>query len=98
MADLPDLGGIGRLIVSRRTSLRVDTEREVPDELVDRRLRLAVWGPNHKGTSPWRFAVIEGDGRRRLGELVAAYEARIGAPLERQEKAKHKYVRAPVVI
>jgi nitroreductase len=70
----------------------------VPDELVDRLLRLAVWAPNHKRTFPWRFAVIEGDGRRRLGELVAAYEARIGAPLERQEKAKHKYVRAPVVI
>src|SRR6476660_1748361 len=98
MADLPDLGGIERLIVSRRTSLRVDTEREVPDELVDRLLRLAVWAPNHKKTFPWRFAVVEGEGRRRLGELVAAYEGRVGAPPGRQEKAKGKYLRAPVVV
>lgn len=98
MPDLPDLGGIERLVVSRRTSLRVDPDREVPAELVDRLLRLAVWAPNHKKTFPWRFAVVEGEGRRRLGELVAAYEARGGAPIERQEKAKGKYLRAPVVV
>ena len=90
MADLPDLGGIERLVVSRRTSLRVDPGRDVPAELIDRLLRLAVWAPNHKRTFPWRFAVIEGDGRRRLGELVAAYEGRIGAPIERQQKAKEQ--------
>jgi nitroreductase len=96
--DLPDLGGIERLVVSRRTSLRVDPEREVPPALVDRLLRLAVWAPNHKRTFPWRFAVVEGEGRRRLGELIAAYEAKIGASPERQDKARTKYLRAPTVL
>src|SRR3954463_10225290 len=98
MADLPDLGGIERLGGTRRTSLRVDPERVVPAGLVDRLLRLAVWAPNHKRTFPWRFAVVEGDGRGLLGERVAAYEQRIGASVERQEKARGKYLRAPVVV
>jgi nitroreductase len=98
MDDLPDLGGVERLVVARRTSLRVDPEREVPEELVDRLLRLAVWAPNHKKTFPWRFAVVRGDGRRRLGDLVAAFEERAGAPAERVAKARGKYARAPVVV
>ena len=98
METLPDLGGIERLMIARRTSLRVDPDRPVPGELVDRLLRLAVWAPNHKKTFPWRFAVVAGDGRRRLGELVAAYEARAGAPPERQDKARGKYLRAPTVV
>lgn len=98
MENLPDIGGVERLMVARRTSLRVDPERAVPAELVDRLLRLAVWAPNHKRTFPWRFAVVEGDGRRRLGELVAAYEQRLGASPDRQEKALGKYLRAPVVV
>src|SRR3954466_10085550 len=98
MDDLPDLGGIERLVVSRRTSLRVDPAREVPAELVDRLLRLAVWAPNHKKTFPWRFAVVRGDGRRRLGELIAQYEERAGAPPEKAAKARRKYVRSPVVV
>lgn len=98
MDDLPDIGGIERLVLARRTSLQVDPEREVPAEIVDRLLRLAVWAPNHKRTFPWRFAVVTGDGRSRLGELVAAFEARRGMPLDRQDKARRKYLRAPVVV
>ncbi len=98
MDNLPDIGEVERLVVARRTSLRVDPDREVPAELIDRLLRLAVWAPNHKKTFPWRFAVVEGEGRRRLGELVSAYEQRIGADPGRQEKAKGKYLRAPVVV
>ena len=98
MEDLPDLGGVERLVASRRTSLRVDPDRDVPKELVDRLLRLAVWAPNHKKTFPWRFAVVRGDGRRRLGDLVAAHEERAGAPPEKVAKAHGKYLRAPVVV
>lgn len=98
MGDLPDLGGLERLVLARRTSLRVDPDHDVPDDVVDRLLRLAVWAPNHKKTFPWRFAVVRGEGRRRLGELVAAYEERMGAPPEKVAKARGKYVRSPVVV
>ncbi len=98
MDNLPDIGGIERLVVARRTSLRVDPGRDVPEELVDRLLKLAVWAPNHKKTFPWRFAVVRGDGRQRLGDLVAAYEERHGMPPERIAKARGKYLRSPVVV
>jgi nitroreductase len=83
---------------ARRTSLRVDPERPVPPELVDRLLELAVWAPNHKKTWPWRFAVMTGPARSRLGELVAAFEERRGAPEPKVAKARTKYGRAPLVV
>ena len=86
------------LVRSRRTSLKVDSDRPVPAALVDRLIDLTVWAPNHKRTFPWRFAVVTGDGRRRLGEAVAAAEARMGAVPERVAKAHTKYLRAPVVV
>jgi nitroreductase len=98
----PDAGGaleaFDRLARSRRTSLRVDPDRPVPPELVDRLLGLAVWAPNHKKTWPWRFAVVTGPARSRLGELVAAGEERRGAPEPKVTKARTKYLRAPLVL
>ena len=82
----------------RRTSLLMDSERAVPDELLDRLLRVTTLAPNHKRTWPWRFAVLTGSARDRLGELVAEYEARSGAEPGRVEKARRKYVRSPVVV
>jgi len=82
----------------RRTSLLMDRERAVPEELVDRLLRVSTLAPNHKRTWPWRFAVVTGDARERLGELVSDYEARSGADPARVAKARGKYVRSPVVV
>lgn len=86
------------VIRSRRTSLLVDAERPVPDVLVDELIALATCAPNHHRTWPWRFAVVRGDGRRRLGRLVADFEARRGAGPERCDKVAAKYLRAPVVL
>lgn len=33
---------------------------------------LAVWAPNHRMTEPWRFYVISGDARQRLGAIASA--------------------------
>jgi nitroreductase len=86
------------LIQRRRTSLRVDPDRPVPADLVERLVHLVGWAPNHKRTWPWRTTVVTGDGRRRLGELVAACERSRGADEARLEKARGKYLRAPVVL
>lgn len=94
----PELEALGSLIRRRRTSLLVDRERAVPGPLVDELLELACWAPNHHRTWPWRFAVVTGDARRRLGELVAAYEVRHGASPERCARAATKYLRSPVVL
>ncbi|MGH8998807.1 MAG: nitroreductase family protein [Acidimicrobiia bacterium] len=97
-ANGASLAAVGEVIRRRRTSLLVDPDRPVPDELVDELIGLATWAPNHHRTWPWRFAVVRGEGRHRLGRLVADYEARVGAAPGRIAKAAGKYARAPVVL
>jgi nitroreductase len=87
-----------QLVRVRRTSLKVDPDAPVPAELIDRLLRLATWAPNHKRTWPWRFAVLTGPARERLGDLVAGFEERRGSEAARVAKARGKYLRSPVVI
>lgn len=89
---------VGRVIRERRTNLEVDLERPVPPDLIEELLELASWAPNHRRTNPWRFAVLTGAARARLGELDAAGLARAGAPLAKIDSARIKYLRAPVVV
>jgi nitroreductase len=93
----PELTVLEHLVMSRRTSLRIDPDRPVPATLLDRLIRLVCWAPNHKRTWPWRIAVVSGQGRHRLGELIGDYEARRGSDPARVAKAAAKYLRAPVV-
>jgi nitroreductase len=93
-----ELEALEALVQRRRTSLLLDPGQAVPPELVERLVRVVGWAPNHKRTWPWRIAVVTGDGRRRLGELVADFERRGGADAARIEKALTKYLRAPVIV
>jgi len=99
VTDTPDaLATLAALIRARRTSLVVDRERPVPRELVEQLCELAQWAPNHKRSWPWRFALAEGDGRARLGAVIAeAMEARGDEPAK-VTKARTKYLRTPVVL
>ncbi len=76
---------------------------EVPDEEIRALIEAALWAPNHRLTEPWRFTVLKGAARERVGAAWAAVvesetkltgEARAGA-LEREAG---KLLRAPVVI
>jgi len=87
---------LAALIRDRRTSMLVDRDRSVPIELIEQLCELATWAPNHKRTWPWQFAVAEGDGRARLGEVIADAMARRGDPEEKVAKARTKYLRTPV--
>ena len=94
-----DLALFEVLATSRRTSLRMDRERGVPVELVQRLCRLATWAPNHKKTWPWRFALFTGDGRAELGATIAdALEATGYDDSTRLEKYRVKYLRAPAML
>lgn len=87
------------LVRARRTSLLVDAQRPVADELIDRLVGLATWAPNHKRTWPWRFAVCTGAGRSSLGEAFAADQAAAGvADPAKLAKTRGKYRRASVVL
>ena len=89
------LGGVMR---QRRTNLNVDLERAVPQEMIAELLELATWAPNHRLTNPWRFSVLTGEARARLGELEAAGLERMDAPQAKIDSARVKYLRAPVVL
>jgi nitroreductase len=69
-------------------------------ELIERLLNAAVQAPNHHRNRPWRFIVLSGNARVRLGELGAQALARrdptaTEAALEAERK---KPLRAPVII
>ena len=93
-----DLDALDALVRSRRTSMIVDPERPVPHDLVTRLCELATWAPNHKRTWPWRFALVEGDARARLGATIADAMERHGDPAEKVAKARGKYLRTPATI
>jgi nitroreductase len=98
-AGLSELAALTDLVTRRRTSLLIDRERPVPDDLVLHLCRLATWAPNHKKTWPWRFSVLTGDARVRLGELTAQQLVDEGIEHEAKlDKARGKFLRAPTIV
>jgi nitroreductase len=87
------------LVQARRSNLRMDPDRPVPAETVERVCELAVWAPNHMRTNPWKFAAFTGNGRERLGRAFeAALVDRGETDPGRLTKARTKYLRAPTVL
>jgi nitroreductase len=89
---------LAALVRSRRTSMLVQADRPVPHDVVEQLCELAQWAPNHKRTWPWRFALVEGDGRARLGDVIADAMAVHGDPPEKVVKARGKYLRTPATL
>jgi len=86
------------VVSSRRTNLLVDSQRPVPDALVDRLIAAATWAPNHKRTWPWRFTVLTGASRAVLGERMSVTASGFGAPEAQVLKLRTKYLRSPTVV
>jgi len=83
---------------NRRSSLKVDPNIAVDDALLHRLITVAATAPNHKRTFPWRFRIITGDGRAQLGAAFAHDLEAAGEAEAKIDKARTKYLRAPVVI
>jgi nitroreductase len=71
-----------------------------PDEAtLGKIVAAALRAPDHGRLRPWRFIAIRGEGRNRLGDLLAASLSRrdpnAGAELERE---RQKPLRAPLVL
>ncbi len=94
--DVPS--AVDEVIRTRRTSLLVDPDDPVPDELISLLVELATWAPNHKRTWPWRFTVVTGTARHRLGEALAAVAPGLGVPAEKVAKLRTKYARSPAIL
>jgi nitroreductase len=90
---------VASTIRDRRSNLNVDTERPVPREMIDSLIELATWAPNHYRTNPWRFVVMTGPARARIGELAARIVAsRPDAKESIVERQRTQFLRAPAVI
>lgn len=68
---------------------------------LDRMLAIAARVPDHKKLAPWRFIVIEGEARARLGEAAAAAcaaEDKEPPSPVRLDAERRRFMRAPVVV
>jgi nitroreductase len=74
---------------------------DVPRETIRELIEAATWAPNHKLTQPWRFVVLAGSARERLGEVWGNAAAAAADPAVRdavREGEAKKLLRSPVVI
>jgi nitroreductase len=72
----------------------------ISHELIKKLLSTAVQAPNHYKVRPWRFVVLTGYARNKLGEVFAASQLdRIpDLPPEALDKTRGLPLRAPVLI
>ena len=72
----------------------------LPRDLIVRLLDAAVQAPNHHHSRPWRFVVIAGPARERLGEVMARSLRlqKTGLPDSALDNERAKPLRAPVLI
>jgi nitroreductase len=88
------------LLLSRKSGSAKAMQGPGPDaEQLKRILAAGVRVPDHGKLTPWRFIVFEGEGRARMGEILAECVAgeRDATP-ERVEQERGRFMRAPVVI
>jgi nitroreductase len=72
----------------------------VPRSLIEKLLDAAVQAPNHHHTRPWRFVVLTGPGRERLGEVMvrSLKKQNPDLPDSSLDIERAKPLRAPVLI
>ncbi|MEE7477037.1 nitroreductase [Methylobacterium hispanicum] len=89
------------LLRTRRSVPPPRLEAPGPDrETLDAILTIASRVPDHGKLAPWRFIVIEGEARHRVGETLAAIHAadNPGADPARLELERNRLAHAPVVV
>jgi nitroreductase len=105
MTDAPVLNrpapGCLDLLLSRRSGSAKATTGPGPTAAELRQiLACAARVPDHGKLAPWRFILFEGDGRARVGEILAAAvrASEPDASPERLAMERNRFLRAPVVI
>ena len=86
-------------IHNRQTQGKIKSDA-LPRETIEKLLSAAVQAPNHYKVRPWRFVVLTGEGRSKLGDVMAASQAdrKPDLPQEAFAKTRGLPLRAPVVI
>lgn len=86
-------------IHGRRTISKVKPDA-LPREMIEKLLSAAVQAPNHYKVRPWRFVVLTGNGRKKLGDVMAAsfLDRNPATPPEGLDKTRSLPLRAPMII
>lgn len=86
--------------INTRHSIKKVLTAPIPRELVERLLSAAVQAPNHYHVRPWRFAVLSGTARERLGDVFAEVLSKKypDLPADAVNKERAKPLRAPLLI
>ena len=86
--------------IYKRQSAGKMGSKPVPRESIEKLLDAAVQAPNHYKVRPWHFVVLTGQGRERLGDLMAdiLYQRFPDVKPEALDKERTKPLRSPVLI
>ncbi|MEL6365346.1 MAG: nitroreductase [Pseudomonadota bacterium] len=90
-----------RLLATRRSTQAALLAEPGPDgDAVDLMLQIAARVPDHRRVYPFRFVVVEGEGRARIGAAVAAAFAAKNPDAEEKkiDAERARLARAPVVV
>jgi len=85
------------LLVNRRSASRL-AEPAPAGEQLDNILQAGMRAPDHGTLQPWRFFVIEGEGRERFSQLMERGAVALGQDEKGIEKARTAPFRAPMII
>lgn len=85
--------------IRTRRSFGLVKDEKVDEKIITQILESGTWAPNHHKTEPWRFFVITGEGRKKLGDVLLEIAKKNGETDEKKlEKIPGKAFRAPVII
>ena len=72
MKNRNDFEVLSDIIRRRRAIFPVQyDDTPIDQDFIDQLLELANWAPTHRRTEPWRFVVVSGEAKTRLGEFMA---------------------------
>jgi len=88
------------LLLSRRSGSAKTMTAPGPDRLeLQQILTAACRVPDHGKLCPWRFIILEGEARSRLGEvLVECLKRKAPLQVERASVERLRFLRAPVIV
>lgn len=101
--ELNDFEVLSRIIRNRRSIFPVQFGNEkIPQDFIDQMLELGNWAPTHRRTEPWRYIVVSGQAKTRLGDFLATKYEEISEPDQfkpsKQKKIRSKCEQSQVVI
>jgi nitroreductase len=84
----------------QRRSAKTLTDPAPDEGALELLLESAARAPDHGRLRPWRFIIIRGAARERLGELMAEQQRRLqpAASLESLQRERQKALRAPLIV